>query len=37
MALKEGDKLPMDAVFARMVDGKPTNVPAADLFAGKKA
>mmetsp|Transcript_9511 Transcript_9511/g.14332 ORF Transcript_9511/g.14332 Transcript_9511/m.14332 type:complete len:162 (+) Transcript_9511:115-600(+) len=36
MTLSEGDKLPMDAVFSRLVDGKPTNVPAADLFAGKK-
>ncbi|KAG5190766.1 Peroxyredoxin [Tribonema minus] len=36
MVLKEGDKLPMDATFQRLVDGKPTPVSAADLFAGKK-
>jgi hypothetical protein len=36
MAIAEGDKLPMGATFKRIVDGKPSDVPAADIFAGKK-
>jgi hypothetical protein len=36
MVLAEGDKLPMGATFKKIVDGKPSDVPAADIFAGKK-
>ncbi|CAM9626363.1 unnamed protein product, partial [Discosporangium mesarthrocarpum] len=36
MTLKEGDKLPMDITFQTLIDGKPTDVGASELFAGKK-
>ncbi|CAM9362373.1 unnamed protein product, partial [Phaeothamnion confervicola] len=36
MTIKDGAKLPMDGVFQQIKDGKPTDVPASDLFAGKK-
>ncbi|CAM9448738.1 unnamed protein product [Choristocarpus tenellus] len=36
MTLKEGDKLPMDTTFQTLVDGKPTDMGASELFAGKK-
>ena len=36
MAIKEGDRLPMGAVFSRLEDGKPKDVTAAELFTGKK-
>jgi peroxiredoxin len=36
MAISEGSKLPMGATFNRLENNKPTPVPAADVFAGKK-
>ena len=36
MTIAEGAKLPMGATFNRLENNKPTPVPAADIFAGKK-
>uniref|UniRef100_A0A7S2UXP0 Thioredoxin domain-containing protein n=1 Tax=Fibrocapsa japonica TaxID=94617 RepID=A0A7S2UXP0_9STRA len=32
----EGDKIPLDGVFQLLADGKPSELPASELFAGKK-
>ncbi|CAM9915828.1 unnamed protein product [Choristocarpus tenellus] len=36
MPLKEGDKFPMDITFQTLVDGKPTDMTASEIFGGKK-
>eukprot|EP00904_Undaria_pinnatifida_P004588 jgi/Undpi1/1412/HiC_scaffold_11.g04803.m1 len=36
MVIKEGDKLPAGTSFQILGDGGPADVPAADIFAGKK-
>ncbi|CBN78919.1 Peroxyredoxin [Ectocarpus siliculosus] len=36
MAIKEGDKFPMDSTFQIKGDAGPADVPASEIFAGKK-
>ncbi|EWM20636.1 thiol peroxidase, partial [Nannochloropsis gaditana] len=36
MSIEVGSKLPLTTTFQHLVDGKPTDVPALELFAGKK-
>lgn len=36
MGLAAGDKLPLDGAVQTLADGKPTELPLADVFAGKK-
>ncbi|CAM9702622.1 unnamed protein product [Ascophyllum nodosum] len=36
MGLKEGDKFPMDSTFQILGEGGPSDVPASEIFSGKK-